>query len=172
MVRLMTSVNTIRQRCLRGKRKATKSSRLLKDSRNMTTHRECQIAIGWTEYRADIWTTWQMKIGCTLPLRARDNDTKTTGSWLSTRKDYSHGRGENNPPILPTYQTRQWLFQERYQERQCKWHTWSDSPFSLSAWTGSQSYTCHSKHCARHLSQDTQVKTANGYQRRRWSSHP
>ena len=44
-------------------------------------------------------------------------------------------------PILPSYQTRQ----RPFQERQWKWHTWSDSSSTSSAWTGSQSWWACSK---------------------------
>ena len=68
---MMTSVNT------------------MKDSRNRTHAASLKIGTGWTEDTSRHLDQIAYEESRTLPLRAKDKDTRTTGSWLPTRRDPS-----------------------------------------------------------------------------------
>ena len=93
MVRLMNNVNIIRQTCPCGKRKARISSQFLKDSKNRTHSASLKLQLGGQKTLADIWTKQQMKIGLTLPLRAKaknnENNWKLAlNAMFFKREDY------------------------------------------------------------------------------------
>ena len=67
---------------------------ILGGDQEQDTYRESQNAIGWTEDACKHLDQVANEIGLTLPLRAKDKDTRTTGSWLSTRGDQCHRRSE------------------------------------------------------------------------------
>ena len=112
MVRLMTSVNTIRQRCPFGKRKATISSLFLDQVARDRSYTESE--------RHRYENNWNLALnarGSVSPVIKREDYLDAVKTIKNLRQQDEQ---PSNPPILPSYKTRQTPLQERHQERQWK----------------------------------------------------
>ena len=90
-------------------------------------YRESQIAFGWTERFDNNWKLAFNAQGPISPMYKREDCLDAVKTIKNPRQQDAQPR---NPSNLPSYQTGQRPFQERHQERQWKWHTWSDSSSS------------------------------------------